>query len=81
MYQGLVLIVVEVRLDQEYDIEPEGIAMLRENHLLRSHYHLPENFSIDRNLLENREDDDGIFYRYVTVYRLKDIQKLLQKDM
>ena len=76
IYRDLVFVVAAVDLSKTYQIVPEGIAMLRENRLLRSRFNLPEKFSVSRNQIQNGEDDDGKYYRYVTAYRLKDIENI-----
>ena len=76
IYRDLVFVVAAVDLSKTYQIEPEGVAMLRENRLLRSRFKLPERFSVNRNQIQNGEDDDGKYYRYVTAYRLKDIENI-----
>lgn len=79
IYQNLVFVVVAVDLEKKYQIEPEGVAMLRENQLLRKKFNLPNGISLSRIQIQNGTDDDDKFYRYVTAYRLKDIMALKHK--
>lgn len=79
IYQKLVFVVVAVDLRKQHQIEPEGVAMLRERRLLQNKFKLPETFSITRSVIQNEENDDGTFYRYVTVYRKSDILQLTGK--
>ena len=53
--------------------------MLREKRLLQNKFKLPAAFSITRSVIQNEENDDGTFYRYVTVYRKNDILHLTGK--
>lgn len=79
-YQGLVFVVIEIDLSQKHEIEPEGVAMLQEKDILCKKYDLPKKFMIYRKILENGENVAGTFYRYTTVYRLKDILALRQNN-
>ena len=80
-YQGLVFCIVEIPMDEEHSDARyyQMQAMLKEKDMLQKHYHLPSEFRLQKRILENRKDDDFIYFRYATVYRLKDIQALQGK--
>lgn len=79
-YQGLVFCIVEIPMiegeDDDFVYEMDG--MLQEKEMLQKHYRLPSGFQLQRRVLENRIDDDYDYFRYATVYRMKDIQALQQ---
>ena len=54
----------------------ESKAIPKEKQQLQKHYQLPASFSLQRRVMENQKDENLVYYRYATVYRLKDIQAL-----
>lgn len=59
----------------------EPTAMLRTKGWLRKEFKvLPRHFNVPCRVLSRGFDDDDVIYRYITEYKLKDIEKLLTKQ-
>lgn len=79
-YQNLVFVIISIDTKKEDIQYLEGTAMLRTKVLLKQHYpNLPTSYRLRNKIVEKTLDDDTGIYRYATVYRKKDIEKLLQK--
>ena len=73
----LVFVIVVIDTQREKIKHLEGTAMLRTVALLRQKFpKLPAEFNVRNRLLEKDLDDDTGIYRYATVQRLADIERL-----